>query len=98
MAFDTTYKKHKYNKPLAIFCCYNHHGQTTIFACALVDDEKTDTYKWVLETFCEAMLNKNLNAAVTDEDNDMREAIKVVFPHATYRLFHGTYNKMHLKM
>ena len=69
-------QKNKYNKPLAIFSGSNHHAQTTIFGCALVSDEKIDTYKWVLERFLEAMGNKHPNAIGMDSDGAMREAIK----------------------
>lgn len=79
-AFDTAYKKYKYNK-LRV-----QHAQTTIFGCALVLDEKMETYKWLLETFLEAMGNKHPNIVVTDGDGVMREAIKQVFPNATHRL------------
>ena len=55
IAFDTIYKKNKYNKPLAIFLGSSDHGHTTIFGCALVSDEKVETYNWVLQTFLEIM-------------------------------------------
>ena len=61
---------------MAIFSGSNHHAQTTIFGCALVSDEKIDTYKWVLERFLEAMGNKHPNAIGMDNDGAMREAIK----------------------
>ncbi|CAH9080089.1 unnamed protein product [Cuscuta epithymum] len=86
LAFDTTYKKNKYNYPLVIFSGCNHHLQTTIFGCALVADETIETYKWVLESFLEAMGNKHPKAVVTDSDGAMREAIKQVFPAAFHRL------------
>ncbi|CAJ2636447.1 unnamed protein product [Trifolium pratense] len=86
VAFDTTYKKKKYNYPLIIFSGFNHHSQTIIFGAALVADETTETYKWVLRCFLECMGNKHPKSVVTDGDGDMREAIKQVFPDATYRL------------
>ena len=43
IAFDTTYKKNKYNKPLVIFSGSNDHGHTASFGCALVSDEKVET-------------------------------------------------------
>ncbi|XP_058763969.1 protein FAR1-RELATED SEQUENCE 5-like isoform X2 [Vicia villosa] len=86
VAFDTTYKKNRYNKPFVIFCGYNHHGETTIFGCALISDEKTETYKWVLNAFSEAMFHKCPNVFVTDGDGAMREAIRVEFPNASHRL------------
>ncbi|KAL4356922.1 hypothetical protein AHAS_Ahas09G0135100 [Arachis hypogaea] len=39
VAFDSAYKKNKYNKPLVIFSGCNHHGQTVIFGSGLVSDE-----------------------------------------------------------
>ena len=86
MAFDSTYKRNKYNKPLVIFSGTNHHGKTCIFGCALLEDEKEETYKWLLEAFAEAMFGKHLKAMVTDGDAAMRKAIKAVFPYANHRL------------
>ncbi|XP_045791791.1 protein FAR1-RELATED SEQUENCE 5-like [Trifolium pratense] len=70
----------KYDRPLVVFCGYNHHKETTVFACALIVNEKTETYKWLLETFLDAMYQKHPLRVVTDGDNAMREAIKCVFP------------------
>ncbi|XP_045831448.1 protein FAR1-RELATED SEQUENCE 5-like [Trifolium pratense] len=86
IAFDATYKKNKYDRPLVVFCGYNHHKETTVFACALIVNEKTETYKWLLETFLDAMYQKHPLRVVTDGDNAMREAIKCVFPNASHRL------------
>ena len=58
VAFDSTYKKNKYNKPLVIFSGTNHHHQTCIFGFALLVDERVDTYKWLLENFLDVMMNK----------------------------------------
>ncbi|XP_057440078.1 protein FAR1-RELATED SEQUENCE 7-like [Lotus japonicus] len=81
-----TYKRNKYNKPLVIFCGYNHHGQTTVFGCALITDEAIETYKWVLETFAECIFEKNPKVLVTDGDLAMKEAIRRVSPNARHRL------------
>ncbi|KAJ1401434.1 MULE transposase domain [Sesbania bispinosa] len=61
-------------------------GETTIFGCALVSDEKTEAYKRVLEAFLEAMFNKEPKVVVTDGDGAMREAIRSVFPGSIHRL------------
>ncbi|XP_025617044.1 protein FAR1-RELATED SEQUENCE 5-like [Arachis hypogaea] len=76
VAFDSTYKKNKYNKPLVIFSGCNHHGQTIIFGSGLLSDKTTETYKWLLETFVEAMGGKSPKAVITDGDLAMRDAIK----------------------
>ncbi|XP_057452548.1 protein FAR-RED IMPAIRED RESPONSE 1-like [Lotus japonicus] len=93
IAFDSTYKRNKYNKPLVIFSGYNHHGQTTIFACALITDESIETYKWVLEKFVECMFEKHPKVVVIDGDLAMKEAIRVVFPNARHRLCSCIFNK-----
>ncbi len=86
VAFDTTYKKNKYNKPFVIFSGVNHHRNTIIFACALVADETEETYKWILRVLLEAMNGKAPLSVITDSDKAMRNAIKVVFPKACHRL------------
>jgi zinc finger SWIM domain-containing protein 3 len=86
VAFDTIYKKNRYGNLLVIFSGYNHHGETTIFACALICDETTNTYKWVLNMFSKAMYDKYPKVVVTDADKSMREAIRVVFPNSKHRL------------
>ena len=86
LAFDTTYRRNKYNKPLVIFSGVNHHNLIVVFACALLVDETVDTYKWVLETLLEAMSKKKPHAVVTDGDKAIRKAIRELFPGTTHRL------------
>ncbi|XP_052117572.1 protein FAR1-RELATED SEQUENCE 5-like [Arachis duranensis] len=73
LAFDTTYKKNVYNKPLVIFSETNHHFQTTIFGCALLSDERSETFKWALKEFSEIMSGKLSRDIMTDGDRAMRE-------------------------
>jgi zinc finger SWIM domain-containing protein 3 len=93
VAFDTTYQKNKYQYPLVIFSGFNHHSQTIIFGAALVSDETTEMYKWVLSCFLKCMEMKHPKAVVTDGDGAMREAIKHVFPDSTHRLCAWHLNK-----
>ncbi|GAU45980.1 hypothetical protein TSUD_401200 [Trifolium subterraneum] len=93
LAFDTTYKKNKYNYPLVVFSGCNHHLQTVIFGVALVADEMTETYKWLLKTFLACMENKSPQGVITDGDGAMREAVKQIFPDATHRLCAWHLNK-----
>ncbi|QHO56236.1 protein FAR1-RELATED SEQUENCE 5 [Arachis hypogaea] len=86
VGLDTKYKESMYHRRLVIFSGTNHHRQTCIFACALLGDERADTYKWALENFLDAMEKKHPSAVVTDDNEAMREAIQVVFPNATHRL------------
>ncbi|KAL4343572.1 hypothetical protein AHAS_Ahas11G0091800 [Arachis hypogaea] len=68
LAFDTTYQKNKYRRPLVIFSGCNHHRQTCIFGFALVEHEQTATYTWLLQNFLEVMLNKSPSVVVTDDE------------------------------
>ncbi|XP_021714625.1 protein FAR1-RELATED SEQUENCE 5-like [Chenopodium quinoa] len=49
IAFDTTYKVNAYQKPFVVIVGVNHHRKTMPFGVALVTNEKTDTYIWVLK-------------------------------------------------
>jgi len=93
VAFDTTYNKNKYNYLLVIFSGCNHHSQTIIFGVALVMDETTETYMWVLSSFLDCMGNKLPKAVVTDGDGSMREALKTVFPSTRHCLCAWHLNK-----
>ncbi|XP_072064580.1 protein FAR1-RELATED SEQUENCE 5-like [Arachis hypogaea] len=86
LAFDSTYRKNKYNRPLVIFSGTNHHRQTCIFGFGLLADEQTKSYKWLLDNFSEAMMNKHPSLVITDGDNAMKSAIEEIFPNATHRL------------
>ncbi|XP_025642007.1 protein FAR1-RELATED SEQUENCE 5 [Arachis hypogaea] len=86
VAFDSTYKKNKYQRPLVIFSGSNNHKQTTIFGFGLVLDETIESYTWMLENLLEVMCNKQPSVVVTDGDDAMIAAVKKVFPEATHRL------------
>ena len=64
----------------------NHHHQTIVFAVAILADETTDTFEWVLRSFLEAMCNKTPNSVVTDGDRAMQRAIRTVIPNARHKL------------
>ncbi|XP_016195236.1 protein FAR1-RELATED SEQUENCE 5 [Arachis ipaensis] len=86
LAFDSTYKKNKYRRPLVIFSGANNHKQTTIFGFGLVLDETISSYKWMLENLLEVMCNKLPSVVVTDGDDAIIATVTEVFPSATHRL------------
>ncbi|XP_072055470.1 protein FAR1-RELATED SEQUENCE 5 isoform X1 [Arachis hypogaea] len=86
LAFDSTYKKNKYKRPLVIFSGTNNHKQTTIFGFGLVLDERIPSYTWMLESLVEVMCGKTPSVVVTDGDDAMIAAVQKVFPRATHRL------------
>jgi hypothetical protein len=90
ISFDTTYLTNMYNMPFAPFVGITGHGLTCIFGCAMISNEKTETFKWVFTTFLEAMGGKYPRSIMTDQDGAMRSAISQVFPHTNHRncVFH----------
>ncbi|RYR03287.1 hypothetical protein Ahy_B06g082152 [Arachis hypogaea] len=76
----------KYKKPLVIFSGSNHHKQTCIFGFAILDNEMTSTYKWLLANFLEVMMNKHPKVVVTDADEAMKEAMNEIFSNITHKL------------
>ncbi|RYR51577.1 hypothetical protein Ahy_A06g026579 isoform K [Arachis hypogaea] len=78
IAFDATYKKNKYSCPLVIFSGVNHHNQTTVFAAALIADETTDTYVWLLRQLMFAMKGKTPTSIITDGAMAIRNAVQLI--------------------
>ena len=98
VSFDTTYMTNRYNLPFAPFVGITGHGQSCLFACAFLHDETVDTFKWVFQTFLEAMGGKHPQTIITDQDMAMKSAIEQVFINTKHRncLFHiktKCYNK-----
>lgn len=87
MAFDSTYKNNAYGKPLVIVCGVNHHYRTSVFGFALLLDEKTATFEWLLTIFLTAMGGETPKVVVTDGDLAMRQAIAKVLPNARHCLW-----------
>ncbi|XP_024031341.1 protein FAR1-RELATED SEQUENCE 5-like [Morus notabilis] len=86
VCFDTTYKIHKDSRPFAPFIGINHHKQMMIFGAALLYDETVESYKWLFQTFIEAMSGKKPKTIFTDQDEVMAEAIGSVFPGTHHRM------------
>ncbi|XP_052109193.1 protein FAR1-RELATED SEQUENCE 8-like [Arachis duranensis] len=84
LAFDTIYWKNKYRRLLVIFSGCNHYHQTCIFGFALVEDERTTTYTWLLQNFLEFTMNKSPSVVVTDGDEALKAAIREIFLAATH--------------
>ncbi|KAJ8441081.1 LOW QUALITY PROTEIN: hypothetical protein Cgig2_020372 [Carnegiea gigantea] len=53
--FDTTYKVNAYNMPRVIFMGISNHENTILFRCALLHNETTSTFKWLMKTFVQAL-------------------------------------------
>ncbi|KAG1334363.1 putative protein FAR1-RELATED SEQUENCE 5 [Cocos nucifera] len=86
VCFDTTYKANGYGRPFAPFLGVNHHKQIVIFGAALLYDETTDSFKWLLETFKLAMHGKQPKTILTDNSVALSNAIAEVWQGTSHRL------------
>ncbi|KAB2612732.1 protein FAR1-RELATED SEQUENCE 5-like [Pyrus ussuriensis x Pyrus communis] len=53
----------------------NNHGHTTVFGCALLKNEKTESFEWLFEEMLKAMSGEPLKVIITDQDRDLAKAI-----------------------
>ncbi|KAL3813010.1 hypothetical protein ACJIZ3_014278 [Penstemon smallii] len=86
VCFDTTYRKHKDGRPIALFVGVNNHKQTTIFGAALLYDETAVTFSWLFDTFAATMLGKKPQTILTDQDKAMSKALAARWPETYHRL------------
>ncbi|XP_021716004.1 protein FAR1-RELATED SEQUENCE 5-like [Chenopodium quinoa] len=75
LIFDTTYRTNKYGLICAPFVGINNHWKTTMFGCAFITDEKTDTFVWLLSIFKKSMCGIEPKSIFTDQDLAMSNAI-----------------------
>ncbi|XP_043700374.1 protein FAR-RED IMPAIRED RESPONSE 1-like [Telopea speciosissima] len=90
VCFDTTYVTNKYKIPFAPFIGVNNHFQSTLLGCALIADESTTTFIWLMRTWLRAMGGIAPKVIITDQDKGMKAAIEEVFPivHHRHCLWH----------
>ncbi|KAH7681875.1 FHY3/FAR1 family protein [Dioscorea alata] len=86
VVFDTTYQTNRFCFPFAPFVGINHHKQSILFGCALMADEKEESFVWVFQTWLKCMLGKHPQTIITDQDLAMGNAIAHVFPSSGHRL------------
>ncbi|XP_061367275.1 protein FAR1-RELATED SEQUENCE 5-like [Gastrolobium bilobum] len=86
ITFDTTYRTNKYSMPCAPFTGLNHHLQSILFGCALLQDETEKSFIWLFETWLEAMNEKKPVSIITDQDLAIGAVVAKVFPETRHRL------------
>ena len=82
ISFDTTFLTNKYNLPFAPFVGVSPHGNTYLFACAFIINEKTYTFVCLFNQFLIAMCPISI---ITYQDKAMQGAIEEVFQNGTHR-------------
>ncbi|KAK9198736.1 hypothetical protein WN944_013922 [Citrus x changshan-huyou] len=85
VSFDTTYITNKYRMLFAPFIGVNNHFQSILLGCALLADETTSTFVWLMQTWLRAMGGKHPIAILTNQDKAMKAAISIVFPNSRHR-------------
>ncbi|XP_074374368.1 protein FAR1-RELATED SEQUENCE 5-like [Apium graveolens] len=86
VAFDTTYRTNRYAMTFVQFTRVNPHYQSVIFGFALMRDEYTSTFKWILHTWLEGVGNKPPLTIITDQDQAMASVIADALPNTTHLL------------
>ena len=86
VAFDSAFKRNRYNRAVVTFIGINHHMQTTIFGCGILESETAENYEWLLRDFVQCMGGVKPTSVVTDGDLSMSSAIRSVLLGATHRL------------
>ncbi|KAF7150404.1 hypothetical protein RHSIM_Rhsim02G0163500 [Rhododendron simsii] len=92
VVFDTTYKTNRYSMIFAPIVGVNHHRQTTLFGCAFLCDESTETFEWLFKEWLKAMPAGPPKMIITDQDLAMMKAIAIALPntHHRYCMWHIT--------
>ncbi|KAH9670104.1 protein FAR-RED IMPAIRED RESPONSE 1 [Citrus sinensis] len=85
VSFDTTYITNKYKMLFAPFIGVNNHFQSILLGCALLADETTSTFVWLMQTWLRAMGGKHPIAILTYQDKAMKATISIVFPNSRHR-------------
>lgn len=83
--FDTTFCTNRYNMPFSPIVGINNHTHTVVLGCALLPDETFETFKWVFERWMMAMNEVPPDHIMTDQDQQIANAISKVFPNAIHR-------------
>ncbi|WOL04083.1 protein FAR1-RELATED SEQUENCE 12-like [Canna indica] len=86
VCFDTSYKLNNYGRPLAVFYGVNHHKQLVVFGATLMYDDTDYSFKWLFDTFKNAMNGKAPDVILTDENVAISNALNLVWHGTRHRL------------
>jgi len=82
---DTTYNTNRFQMMLCIIAVIDNNFKTRIVACAIIEDETLDTYRWIFDTI---LTETGVYPGVifTDSDPSMIRAIKEIYPNTQHLL------------
>nr|KAJ0205982.1 hypothetical protein LSAT_V11C500257720 [Lactuca sativa] len=78
VVFDVTYMTNKFKMPFAPFIRVKHLEQSILFGGVLLENEKEETFVWLVEHFLKCMFSKYPKAIITNQDKAMGNAIKSI--------------------
>ena len=84
LLIDTTYNTNFYSAPLVVLSGVGKDYKNILFALAIINDEKAETYVYLLEKFKE-ITPKNPILVVSDQDAALTSAIETVFNNVPHR-------------
>nr|XP_015873856.1 protein FAR1-RELATED SEQUENCE 5-like [Ziziphus jujuba var. spinosa] len=85
VVFDTTYNTNQYGMIFAPLVGVNNHGQTVLFPCAFLSDEKRESFVWLFELLKDSMPTNNPKMIITDQNPAMTKAIVQSLPNTFHR-------------
>ncbi|GMI87221.1 hypothetical protein HRI_002391400 [Hibiscus trionum] len=88
VVFDTTYKVNAYDMSCGFFVGMDNHGKTILFECAILRNETTSTFKWLMKTFVNIM-KKSPKTNITDQYPWMTQAIATEMPTTKHSFVFG---------
>ncbi|XP_031096940.1 protein FAR1-RELATED SEQUENCE 5-like [Ipomoea triloba] len=84
MSFDATYRTNKYRLVFVPFTGVDHHKRCITFEAGLLAKEDTESYKWLLTSFKNAM-GATPRCAITDQDAALKVAVPNIMPTTRHR-------------
>nr|XP_048323545.1 protein FAR1-RELATED SEQUENCE 5-like [Ziziphus jujuba var. spinosa] len=85
IVFDTTYNTNQYGMIFAPLVGVNNHGQTILFACAFLSDERTESFIWLFELLKKTMPTNSPKMVITDQDPTLTKAMAHSLPNTFHR-------------
>ncbi|KAM0956057.1 hypothetical protein ACFX2A_024879 [Malus domestica] len=82
--FDTYYVRNNYKIPFVPIVGVNHHFQYILLGCALIGEETTSAFVWLMRTWLKAVGGQAPVVVITDQDKFLKEAVEDVFTDARH--------------
>ncbi|XVF81659.1 hypothetical protein PTKIN_Ptkin15bG0173100 [Pterospermum kingtungense] len=77
---DTFFVTNKYKIPYVPIIGVNHHFQYLLLGCAIIGDNMTSSFVWLMRSWLKAMGGQAPKVIITDQDKVLNEAVADVFP------------------